>query len=191
MPSTVDQALDRLFEDFLALYTTDENQSPVTEYDSDWPSCCYQRKVDNGTAVPWKPVRQQQQHSLFEGLESALETEIHPDIKAYYGRYWSDPIPAEFNHDKLSLLFVWNDDDYERLRANIIGHALSKQKIKQPLTFFFACTEPEELVLSLENSTGKILLEKPGRPPLQEIAPSMADFLSQLTPIKTDGIIKE
>ncbi|MEH6813594.1 MAG: SecY-interacting protein [Motiliproteus sp.] len=184
MPTTVDQALDRLVTDFLALYATDDTPMPSTQYDTDWPSDCYQATAEEGITVPWQPIKQKLQHPLFEGLESALETPVHADIKNYYGRYWSDPIPARFRDDELSLLFIWNDKDYERLRANIIGHALNKKKTKQPLTFFFGCTEPDELILSLENSSGKILLEKPGRPPLREIAPSMTDFLNQLTPIK-------
>lgn len=184
MPLTLDQAIDQFIEQFLALYRTDQIPMPTSEYDTDWLSSCYQSSAEDGVDVPWKPVRQKNLHPLFEGLESALETPIHPDLKSYYGRYWSDPIPATFKNDDLSLLFVWNDDDYERLRANLIGHALSKQKIKQPLTFFFACTEPDELVLSLENSSGKILLEKPGRPPLREVAPSMAEFFKQLVPRK-------
>ena len=86
---------------------------------------------------PGNRRRQTQLHPLFEGLEKALELEIHSDIKAYYNRYWSDPIPARFEDGDLSLLFVWNDEDFERLRGNLIGHAMAKHKIKAATDIFF------------------------------------------------------
>ncbi|MCW8886607.1 MAG: SecY-interacting protein [Motiliproteus sp.] len=182
--NAVEQALDRLIDDYIALYADEAFSLPMTEYDDQWPSECYQQSGAEGKSVPWRPCLQSQAHSLFDGLEQALELPIHEDIKTYYNRYWSDPIPARFEDGDLSLLFVWNEADFERLRGNLIGHALAKHKIKQPLTFFFACTEPEELVLSLQNDSGRILLEQPGKPPLREVANSLAEFLDRLKPLK-------
>ena len=182
MPTALEQALDQLISSFLDQYKNDETTLPVMEYDDDWPSVCYQGKPNTKGCCPWKPILQERSNDLFERLEDALEFPIHTDIKQYYSRYWSDPIPANFNGDNLSLLFVWNEEDYERLRSNLVGHCLSKRKIKSSPTFFFACTEPDELVLSIENDTGRILLEEPGKPPIREIAPSLEVFLSQLKP---------
>ncbi|OMH25927.1 SecY-interacting protein [Motiliproteus sp. MSK22-1] len=182
MPSAVEQALDQLINLYLDQYQNDETALPVIAYDEDWPSACYQESPDVESNSPWKPILQDKPTDLFERLEDALEFKIHTDIKQYYSRYWSDSIPASFNGDHLSLLFVWNDSDYERLRGNLIGHCLSKRKAKSPPTFFFACTEPDELILSIENDSGRILLEEPGKPPIREIAPSLDVFLSQLKP---------
>ncbi len=180
MTSATEQALDQLITSFGELYR--DSEGPFIDYDPEWPSDCYRGEPDSDGRICWRPTRQQRSHDLFQGLSAALETEIHPDLITYYGRYWSDPIPATYTDGDLSLLFVWNDEDYERLRGNLIGHALTKRKQKRPLTFFFACTEPEDLILSLDNSSGSVVLEEPGRPPIREVAPSLAAFLQQLTP---------
>ena len=78
---------------------------------------------------------------------------------------------------------IWNSEDYERLRANLIGHALGRIKLKQPLSLFFGCTHPEEYVLSINNSSGQVMLEQPGKKANDCIAESLADFLNQLQPI--------
>ncbi len=180
MPSTVEQALDRFIQSHLELNT---NPPGRIEFDTQWPSECYQGQPDSDGLIDWKPVLQGQPNDLFERLEQALEVEIHSDIKAYYSRYWSDPLPAQSPQGQLNLLFVWNSQDLERLRANLIGHALGRQRLKQPLSFFFGCTDPEELVLSVDNNSGQVMLEQPGKKRCDVIAPSLADFLTQLTPL--------
>ncbi len=179
---TIETALDAYIEKFLTFYQAQPSTMPEQPYDRDWLSPCYQKQVNEDDMCPWKPVRQTVPHDLFEGLAAALETPIHPDIKAYYTRYWSDPLPARCPDGDLDLLFVWNDDDYERLRANLIGHALLKKRKKQPLTFFFGCTAPEDLVICIDNQTGEVVLEKTGKKPHRTLAPSMAEFILQLSP---------
>lgn len=174
--------LDRFIDDFIELHRTNGGL-PQLEYDPEWPSLCYQETVDAGEQIYWKPVRQKRSTDLFIGLEHALGLELHPDIKTYYGRYWSESIPARSPDGELSLIFIWNDDDYERLRSNLIGHALAKRKQRRPLTLFFGCPDSKaDYFLSLENDTGKIWLEQPGKKPLRELAPSMAAFIETLKP---------
>lgn len=180
MPSAVEQALDNFIQRYQQLTA---EQTPRIEYDPAWPSACYQGEADAQATIAWQPVRQDGLSDLFERIEQALEVAIHPDIKAYYNRYWSDPIAARSDQGELNLLFVWNRDDDERLRANLIGHALGRKRLKQPLSLFFACTQPEEYVLSIDNSSGQVMLEQPGKKARDTIAPSLAEFLQRLTPI--------
>jgi len=71
----------------------------------------------------------------------------------------------------------------ERLRGNLIGHALMKRKKRQPLTLFFATTEPDgNYFLSIQNDDGSVWLEQPGKKPLRQLAPSLAEFIAGLTP---------
>lgn len=121
---------------------------------------------------------------MFERLGTALEVELHASIAEYYSRYWSDPLPCRLPDGRaISLLLAWNADDMERLRANLIGHALSKQKQKRPLTLFFAVVEPDtDEIISLDNESGSIWLERPGKVPHAQLAQSMASFLDTLTP---------
>lgn len=188
MTRPLEQALDRFIQRFLDQQRSLGGSLPQVEFDALWPSPCYQLSAreradaDEGQPVPWQPVRQAVRNPLFDGLAQALETPIHPDIETFYGRYWSEHLPASSQEGGLSLLQLWNDEDYERLRGNLVGHALAKRKQRQPLTLFFGCTEPDEYVLSIDNESGRVLLEQPGRKPLRELAPSLADFIDRLTP---------
>ncbi len=175
-------SLDSFVTAFIQRHQQHHHCLPHIDYDPQWPSECYQQTTATGEPVPWVPVLQQQTPELFQGLAHALETDIHPDIVRYYTRYWSDPLPASFNGDRLNLLFVWNDEDYERLRGNLIGHALTQRRRKLPLTLFFACTEPEDFILSVDNASGQVMLEQPGQAPLRVIAESLAAFIGQLKP---------
>ncbi len=62
----------------------------------------------------------------------------------------------------------------------LIGHALTQRRRKLPLTLFFACTEPEDFILSVDNVSGQVVLEQPGQAPMRVIAESLADFIGQL-----------
>lgn len=180
--TTVKDALDNIINQFINLH----QQSPaLTVYDSKWPSDCYQDSVPEGDQVAWSPVKRNTTETMFERLGEALQIEIHPDICDFFSRYWSDPIPASCDEGELSLIQIWNEEDMERLRANLIGHALSKQKQRQPLTLFFATTEPDgDYFLSVDNETGEVLLEKPGKRPIRKLSDSLPDFLNSLTVLK-------
>lgn len=133
--------------------------------------------------VLWKPQRREPEGDVFAGLERALEVPIHPSLKTYYGRYWSGDLEATASEGHVSLLLLWNDDDADRLVENLIGHALTKKRLRQSLSVFFACTEPDsELFLSIDNHSGQVLLEAPGRKPLRVVADSLAAFLAVLDP---------
>lgn len=181
-PSEVQLALKQFMQKVTSMCET--QGWPQLPYDKEWPSQCWQNEADEGVLTLWKPVLQTESIDMFERLSQALETEIHPDIADFYSVYWSDPLPAKAPQGELSLLQVWNPEDIERLRANLIGHALEKRRRKLPLTLFFAVTLPDgNLIISLDNADGSIWLESPGKPPHQRLANSLAEFIHQLEPI--------
>ena len=185
---TVRQALDNFVDDTLICY-------PVLSvpFDADWRSLCetgepYQGP-DDKPLINWQPTPRHQNTSVddFQPLEQALEVQVHPDIKAYYAGYWAAGLEAEAVDGHVSLLFLWNVDDVARLNENLIGHALSKRRSKAPMSIFFACTEPDsELFLSVDNDSGRVLLEKPGHKPIREVADSLEAFLATLVPRTPD-----
>lgn len=177
------QALDRLIADFIA--TCDREEYPWVPYDPDWPSPCYRHAAKPGRPVSWQPVRMETPGDMFARLSRALEESLHPDLVTYYSRYWSDPIPCTLPDGAgVSLLLVWNEQDMERLRANLIGHALNKRRQKRELTLFFGLLEPEtDEMITLNNRDGSIWLELPGKAPHTRLADSLADFLGRLTPV--------
>lgn len=179
---SVEASLDRFVERTLTHQLQKQGHLPRQPYDPQWPSECYQGTTEPGLASPWRPVRQQAPSDLFERISNALEQKLHPDIISYYSRYWSDPLPARREEGRLSLLQLWNPEDGERLRANLIGHALNQIRRRQPLTLFFACVDDEDLFISLDNNDGSIWLEAPGKKPLRQLDTSLASFLDSLQP---------
>ncbi|UTW13781.1 SecY-interacting protein [Marinobacterium rhizophilum] len=176
------QALDRYMDRALEYQLAHAGRLPLLPFDAKWSSDCYATQAADDEPTPWRPVRQTEDSDLFERIGQALEQKIHPDIVTFYSRYWSDPLPARHLSNKLVLLQLWNPEDGERLRGNLLGHALMKARKKQPLTLFFASTEPEDMFISINNSDGTVWLEAPGKKPLRQIADSLAAFLDALEP---------
>ncbi|MFC6668854.1 SecY-interacting protein [Marinobacterium aestuariivivens] len=180
--SSTAAALDHFIERALARQLDQIGRLPQLPYDPEWPSDCYQTQATPGEPVGWRPVRQPGTSDLFARIGSALQLDIHPDIVSYYGRYWSDPLPARRSEGQLNLLQLWNPEDGERLRANLIGHVLEQARRKRPPTLFFACIEDDDLFISLDNRDGSIWLEAPGKKPLRQLHDTLADFLDSLQP---------
>jgi SecY interacting protein Syd len=155
-------------------------------FDQDWRSPCERGAPfagpDGAPLVDWQPVRRDVAHdNPLDAVERALELALHPDAKSYYGRWWSACIRARAPDGPVSLIFLWNADDAERLAENLIGHALAKRRQRAPFTVFFANTDSDsEYFLSIDNATGAIWLEEPGRPPIRQVAPSLSAFLDSL-----------
>ena len=176
LSNIITTALKRIVNESLALT---EDGFFHADYDPQWPSQC------QSAEGKWKPVPQQNPVNL-GGLANALDTVIHPDICVYYSTFWSGSIETESEEGHVSLIQLWNQDDFNRLIENLVGHALMKRRSGHPLTIFFATAEPNtELFLSVDNENGHVLLEEPGRPPLRIVDESMATFLNRLTPVST------
>lgn len=183
--TSLSSQLDLFIQQSIECQLKTHQRLPLTPFDADWPSHCYQGTPNSDGQIHWQPVRQQHHtEQMFIRLEEALGYNIHPDLKTWYSRFWSDPLPATCSEGELSLLFVWNEADCERLRSNLIGHLLNKQKLKQSPTLFFACPEPDSnQFLSIDNTTGAVWLETPGKQPTRKIAESLANFITTLTPL--------
>lgn len=181
---TVREALAEFMDHTLKAYP--DLQAP---FDPDWRSPCEIGEPfdsEQGPLIAWRPTPRHPDSAAedFAPLERALELSVHPDIKAYYGAYWAAGLEAEAVDGHVSLLFLWNPEDVERLNENLIGHALNRKVGRgRSLSVFFACTEPDsELFLSVDNDSGAVLLEKPGFKPIREVAPDLASFLATLVP---------
>ena len=188
-------SLDNFFKRSLNIIKTQSGTLPVIEYHSDWSSPCHEGKAflaeNMQHLIHWQPKKRDANNDL-SGLEEALETTLHPDIKVFYTRYWSEQMETTFlsvdnpeEKGNLTLMFVCNDDDMERLIKNQIGHSLNKIRNKQSLTLFIACTD-SDYIISIENDSGHIVLERPGYPIEKVIAENLKTFLDQLDIIYTD-----
>jgi SecY interacting protein Syd len=183
MKTTVSQLKDNILafsHAFLEQYQEKLNHLPLVEHDEQWPSSCLQGKFDE-LYMCWQPVEATTSLS-FENLENALELTIHPSIVEYFTSIFSDSIPATCSEGHLQLLFAWSESDFFRLQENLIGHILMKQKLKQEVTLFFAITDDENIILSVNNRTGEVWAEKIGCKPHKKIAESLGDFIAGLQP---------
>ncbi|EKE74050.1 SecY-interacting protein [Gallaecimonas xiamenensis] len=161
-------ALERLFARL-------SQDNPCWRYqpDSDWPSPC----EGDGR---WHPVKRDTPAD-FTGLEAALGLTLHPSIKAYFGHYFMEYLKVSHARGEVELLGAWNEQDFERLQQNLIGHVLMKRRLNQPVTLFIACTDDDNFMLSVDNQSGEVVLEPVGQPAQDVLAPSLAAFLDSLT----------
>lgn len=179
--SAVTTQLTRLFDEFKTECL--QHGNPTLLVEEDWLSPALLPGYEINQECEWQPTAiEDSSLDMFMRLADALEVDIPQSIIDYYTGYWSQPITATHIEGELSLIFVWNPEDLERLRENLIGHALNKRRLRQPISFFFATTEPDGgQILSVESSTGRVLLEKPGQKKFSVIAEDLAAFLSQVS----------
>lgn len=180
LPTPTQLALSHFVDRYVAEYPR-----LTAPYDAGWRSTCELGEPfleDDRRLIAWRPL-ERPAHNDFTGLEHALEFAVHPDIKAYYGSFWSGNLEAECAEGHVSLLLLWNSSDVDRLIENLIGHALNKRRRREPMTVFFACTEPDsELVLCVDNTSGEVVLEQSDGKAVRRVAPSLAEFLGTLAP---------
>ena len=186
MTYEVEAALGRLLDRYVERIRRANGTLPMQAYDPAWVSPCQVGEPDADGMIQWMP-KKRSSSADFGGLEHALDVSIHPDIKSFYGRYWGDAMELEAEEGGLTLIQIWNEDDFDRLVKNILGHAMAKQRIKAPLTVFIATTDEGEHMLSVDNDSGRVVLEEPGSLPTKEISPSLAQFLDRVNPVAPGG----
>lgn len=183
MTTAVISALDRLMSRLVAAAPL-----PAEPFDPEWRSRCEQgapwRDEDGVQRVNWAPfLRPPEPLSALAGLGRALDLTLHPDVEAYYARWWSGGLDARASFGLVRLILLWNEDDAERLVENLLGHALLQRHRRIPFTVFVATVEPDDgTFISVENETGRVLLERAGERPLRTLAVSLAEFLAGLEP---------
>lgn len=174
------EAVKNFSQEYTQGYLKKFQHLPITERDENWPSPCEQG-IHQELYSLWQPVEVMDDLS-FDNVESALEMTIHNDIKDYFSTIYCDSLDAYCEEGDLSLLFAWNQDDFARLQQNIIGHILMKNKLKQKITIFFAVTDDDDHIISLDNESGEVWVEKVGCEAHKKLADSLADFVSSLSP---------
>ncbi|MCU7835139.1 MAG: SecY-interacting protein Syd [gamma proteobacterium symbiont of Taylorina sp.] len=184
-------SLDNFFKRYLNMIERQSAALPITEYHADWPSPCHCGEPfmteEMNYCIHWKPIKREEQRGVsndLSRLEKALEIQLYPDIKVFFSDYWCEQMEVTFLAENelggnLTLMFVCNEDDMERLIKNQLGHALNKIRNKQSLTFFIACTD-SDYIISIENNSGHVVLERPGYPIEKVLSNSLKEFIDKL-----------
>ena len=183
MTLTISEQLDKFVSSYVAKGEADKL---VVPFEAAWPSVCYSadKSVDQmqeGELVQWRPVRQNTNLS-FSNVEEALSLSLDSQYCEYFTRYFSNNMQAKAAQGACELLQVWNEEDFERLQQNLIGHLLMKQRLKQSPSLFFGLTDEEDFILTVINDTGEVALEQVGKPAQEILAPTLAHFIAQLSP---------
>lgn len=175
------KALESLLERFIALSKKIDQKLPSVEWDKQWDSkCIVDSTPDNQGLVHWTPTKRPHEN-IFSAMEQALNVEFHPDILTFYSSYWSDGLVVSHETGEISLIQIWNQQDEEMLKENILGHAFAKKKNRLPLTVFIGCTYDDQIV-AVDNDSGSIVIERAGFASHTTLAGNMTEFLDSLTP---------
>jgi SecY interacting protein Syd len=178
-------ALDNFFEVYLQSYM--EKLGELPRYyphgeDSDCLLSDDRGKLGNyDVSLQWQPIMREIA-GTFDNIDHALDMTLHSSIHAFYGGYFAAPLMFDSAHGQGELLQVWNQNDFEYLQQNLIGHLIMKQKLKQSATWFIGVFDEGEQMLVVDNKDGSVWIEIPGQVPSQKLAESLDEFIASLTP---------
>jgi len=179
MNNSVIDALNLFFSHYHQIWQ--QTAYPKQAFDELWLSDCHKGSPKNGE-IEWQPVKRNEQGN-FDNLTQALEIPIHSDISDFYGSYFSDPLPALFDDHPITLIQAWNPEDFENLQENMIRHLLMQQQLKQPASLFLATTDDEMEIVSMNNDTGEVIVERLGQGQVSLLSSNLAEFIKNLKPV--------
>lgn len=173
-------------ESFIHLYFQKYNQlfgeNPrYYPQEEDSPCIIKGENINADKAVLWQMIKRHHRGN-FNNVEQALNIRLWPEINDCYGALFAAPLlfDADFGHGELTQ--VWNEQDFDYLQQNIIGHLMMKQKLKQPLTWFIGLIDDSDKMLTVNNDDGSVWTEIPGELQGQKLADNLTDFFDLLKP---------
>ena len=176
------QALAQFAQDYSKACQNETGNLPQVSFDESWRSPCEVSEVDSDEKVTWQQI-EQSPHFDFSDIETALELQLHQSVKDFYGIYLGASLFGVFDKQQYELIQCWNNDDIKRLGENIVGHILMQRKLKQSHTLFIGSLVNGEQMICVDNENGAVVLEIPGDDKREQLAPSLNEFLMNLTPL--------
>lgn len=144
------------------------------------PSPCIVSSTDH--VVLWQPQPFDGEPHL-NAVERAMDIVIQPSAQTFYTTQYAGDMQARHGAETFTLLQTWSADDFRRVQENLIGHLVTQKRLKLSPTLFIATLDSELEVISVCNLRGEVVQETLGTAKRRVLAPSLADFLSQLEPV--------
>lgn len=180
MEQQVSQALSVFTRHYVELWQRETGHPPASDELYGVASPCIVTTLEN--QVHWLP-QTPATHVQLDGVEKALEIQLHPDIHAFYTSQFAGDMTARFEALDFTLLQAWSEDDVIRLQENLIGHLLTQKRLKLSPTLFLGTTDAEMSLISLCNLSGEVVLEEFGTRERRVLSPNLTDFLYKLLPL--------
>lgn len=178
-------ALDDFFKVYFQSYMEKLGELPRYYPQGEDSDCLLDDDKDKVSALElsqqWKAIRREIS-GTFDNIDHALDMTLHPSINGFYGHYFAAPLMFQSVKGQGELLQVWNQNDFEYLQQNLIGHLMMKQKLKQSATWFIGVLNEGDQMLVVDNSDGSVWIEIPGQEPHEKLANSLDEFIGSLTP---------
>lgn len=169
----------RFTQRYVDLWETTFNHAPQSTELYGIPSPCIIDTKD--LAVLWLPLSSNT-HTL-DIVEEVINIKIHPDAHLFYGTQYAGDMRAMLGDLSLSLVQVWNEDDFSRLEKNLIAHLMMQKKLKRNPSIFIGSTDDDTQIISIDNITGNIVIEKLIENEVIVIAKSLDEFLTEIKPV--------
>ncbi|NKI73188.1 SecY-interacting protein [Dickeya sp. CFBP 2040] len=180
MEQQVSQALGVFTRNYIELWRRETGHPPASDELYGVASPCIVATQD--CKVHWLPQTPAVPVTL-DGVERALEIQLHPDIHSFFTSQFAGDMTARFEELECTLLQAWSEDDFVRLQENLICHLLTQKRLKLPPTLFLATTNSEMSLISLCNLSGEVVLEEFGTRQRRVLASGLVDFLHKLLPL--------
>lgn len=177
-------ALEKFLSDYHQAYREKLGEAPRYYAQGEASDCiivdesCSDPHVD---PVAWQSISRIDPAN-FDNVAHALSLELHSDISAFYGTQFAAPVLFDSEFGEGELLQVWNQQDFEYLQQNIIGHLMMKAKLKQAPTWFVGVLGDGDVMITVNNDTGAVYKEVPGEEQSQQLADSLEGFLKSIKP---------
>ncbi|HEC8329458.1 TPA: SecY-interacting protein [Providencia rettgeri] len=175
------QALQRFTQNYISAWEQQTGLPPASVDLYGIPSPCVVRTGENW--VYWEPQAFPIKDAHLNKVATALDISLQDDIHHFYTTQLAGDMKATFRDITLSLVQVWNEEDFIRLQENLIGHLVTQKRLKLSPTLFIATIDSEIEMISLCNLTGEVILEKFGSQERRVLSPNLASFIGELLPV--------
>lgn len=134
------------------------------EYDSEWQSPCVVLPPDADNMVCWRPVP-------MESPPDFADIPLRSEVRELYTSFWGRSAGGRHSGEAVFFRVPWNADELVGIRQSLAAQTATGEPV-------FVASTDSDWYFAVDNATGAVFLCEPGRPPIRQVAPSLAAFLA-------------